>query len=261
MILLLSPAKQMDFVTPSPAVPNELQNNCPEMEPPFSREASDINSLLKQLEPDKLAALMKISPKLTDQTHRDIQTFGTGGTLRRPAVFAYSGTVFQALDPRSLTADQMRFSQRHLIILSGLYGALTPFSGIRPYRLEMKTPLVFPGGETLTSFWKPRISDYLRIRLEEDGGFPLLINLSSGEYSRTLDKEVLKDSILNFHFKERSGGVLRTVGMYAKTARGLMTRRILTEQTEDPRSLQKGSTGGYRFDGGLSSRTDWVFTR
>jgi cytoplasmic iron level regulating protein YaaA (DUF328/UPF0246 family) len=129
----------------------------------------------------------------------------------------------------------------------------------------MKSPLALPGGETLTSFWRTRISDYLKMRLEDDSGSPILLNLSSGEYSRILDKAAFRDRVLNFHFKESTGGPenggLRTVGMYAKTARGLMARRILLEKTLDPRSLQKGSTGGYEFSSRRSSDTDWVFIR
>jgi cytoplasmic iron level regulating protein YaaA (DUF328/UPF0246 family) len=125
----------------------------------------------------------------------------------------------------------------------------------------MKTPLVLPGDERLNSFWKPRISEYLKSRLTIDNDKSMILNLSSGEYSRVLDQKAFSGRLLNIHFKERQNGKLRTVGMYAKTARGLMARRIIVQQIVNPEALQKGSTGGYRFTGTLSTSSDWVFVR
>lgn len=260
MIVLLSPTKQMDFITPLPASLKEALNSG-EKEPPFVLEANKLNKLLGKFNTDNLAVLMKTSPKLTEQTRADICRFTSPSTAARPSILAYSGTVFQTLDARSLTADQLRFAQKQVMILSGLYGVLHPLNEIRPYRLEMKTVIKLPGGETLTSFWKSRISEYLRMKLKNGSGTPLIVNLSSSEYSKVLDKTVFKDHLINFHFRENSDGILRTVGMYAKTARGLMARRILTEKTEDPETLKKGLTGGYRFDRKISSEKDWFFVR
>lgn len=264
MIVLLSPTKQMDFHSPLPASIDEIQKTSVESEPPFLPEAKKLNELLGQFDTAALASLMKTSEKLTEQTEADIRRFNSPRSPEapeRPSILAYSGTVFQALDPRTLTAAQLMFAQRQLILLSGLYGVLHPLSRIRPYRLEMKTALNLTGGESLTSFWKSRVSDYLRIKLNNDSGIPVIVNLSSGEYSKVLDLKVFNENLLNFHFKENNGGILRTVGMYAKTARGLMARRILMEMTDDPETLKKGHTGGYRFDRKISSEKDWVFVR
>lgn len=261
MIVLLSPTKQMDFSNPIPASLEEFLSKRGGTEPPFLNEASEINKLLVKLDPEALAALMKTSEKLTEQTVGDIRRFASPSTPVRPAILAYSGTVFQSLDGGALTEDQLNFAQEHLLILSGLYGALHPLDEIRPYRLEMKTVLNLPGGETLASFWKSRVSELIKRQLASDPGSPALLNLSSGEYSRVLDKTAFKSQLLNFHFKEDSGGKLRTVGMYAKTARGLMARRILIEKTDNPETLKKGHTGGYRFDGKISSGNDWFFVR
>lgn len=260
MIVLLSPTKQMDFAGPLPAhLEDSLKSG--DTEPPFLPEAKRLNKLLRKLDSDSLAALMKISPKLTEKTSADIRRFTSPSTPGRPSILAYSGTVFQALDARSLTEDQLRFARDHMLILSGLYGTLRPSDEIRPYRLEMKTALSLADGETLASFWKSRVTGFLKRQLEATPDSPALLNLSSGEYSKVLDKRAFMGQLHNFHFRENSGGNLRTVGMYAKTARGLMARRILTEKTEDPENLKKGSTGGYRFDRKISSDKDWFFVR
>ena len=254
MTILLSPTKQMDFVSP---IPFETEN----IGAPFEKEALKLNLILKKFDRIGLATLMKISSDLADQTFERIRDFSSPLAHRRPAVLAYSGTVFLALDPGSFTVDQLEFAQRQLVILSGMYGVLRPLDHIAPYRLEMKTPLVLPEDERLNTFWKPRITEYLKSRLTTDGDESIILNLSSGEYSRVLDQKAFRGRVLNIHFKEKQNGKLRTVGMYAKTARGLMARRIIAQKIINPEALQKGSTGGDRFTSSLSSSTDWVFVR
>jgi cytoplasmic iron level regulating protein YaaA (DUF328/UPF0246 family) len=247
MLILLSPAKQMDF-TGITAEPEEMDT------PVFYEESVILNGLLQKYGPEDLVSLMGISRKLADKSFRDIQRFSSGDAPIKPAIFAYSGTVFKALDPETLSAEQILFAHKHLRILSGRYGILSPLTGISPYRLEMKTPLNLPDGRSLTSIWKPLISRYLRNE-------SLILNLASGEYSAVIDRKNLKGQVITIHFREKEGEKLRTVGMYAKTARGLMLRRILKEMITDLRILQEGETAGYRYDGNLSGESDWVFTR
>jgi len=257
MIILISPTKQMDFTSPLP----ESQNPADSLRPRFLQEAQTLNALLRGYDREALASLMKISPALTDRTFREIRAFGEPGAGRRPALYAYSGTVFQALGADSLRAGDLEYARRHLRILSGLYGCLGPLDGVESYRLEMKTALPNPEGANLSHFWKSRIARTLAAdEALSDPAAPVL-NLASGEYMRAVDRKVLNRRMITFHFKERAGEGLRTVGMYAKTARGRMVRRILEERVSDPRALQAGDTGGYRYDPACSSENDWVFVR
>ncbi len=253
MIILVSPTKQMEFNRPIP--------NCSTTTPQFRKEAMSLNSRLAEYDTEGIRKLMSVSSTLAQKTAADINRFSTSDTPVRPAIFTYSGTVFGALDPYSLTESEMKWARQHLRILSGLYGYVRPTDGISPYRLEMKCPLPLDGGESLASFWKPRIGASL------DGSDSAeqrpILNLASAEYSKVLDRKALSHRIINFSFKDQDGSVgkLRTVGMYAKVARGLMLRRILREQPGNPEGLQKGSTGGYRFSQDHSSGQDWVFVR
>ncbi len=240
MIILLSPTKQMDF-TGITAEPAEMKAA------PFEEEAVMLNDLLQKYNREELASLMGISPALADHTYRNIQDFINGASPGKPAIFAYSGTVFKALNPGSFTGPQLQFAQKHLRILSGLYGILTPFSEISPYRLEMKTSLDLLDNISLTSLWRPRVGEYLKAE-------PTILNLASGEYSAVIDKRRFKGGLITFYFKELKGNKLKTV-------RGLMLRRILMDMIVDLRILQQGETGGYRYNKNLSSDTDWVFTR
>lgn len=213
-----------------------------------------LNYHLQSFSREELASLMGISPALADQTYGEIREFTTKTARKKPAIFAYAGTVFKTLNPGSFTGPQLQFAQKHLRILSGYYGILTPFSEISPYRLEMKTPLNLPENTSLISFWKLKVGDYLQNE-------SLILNLASKEYSSVLDKRAFKGKLVTFSFKELNGNKLKTVGMYAKTARGLMLRRILMEGIVDLRKLQRGKTGGYLYNKNLSTENDWVFTR
>ncbi|RKX77626.1 MAG: hypothetical protein DRP60_06265 [Spirochaetes bacterium] len=247
MIILLSPTKKIDF---TPSFPKVYSIETP----PFRKEYEELNHQLQGFSREKLASLMGTSQKLANLSYSYIQDSFSGTAPVKPALFTYSGTVFKALNPGSLGDGPLRFARKHVRILSGQYGILSPSSGISPYRLEMKTPLKLPGNKSLTSFWKPRISEYLSDE-------PLILNMASGEYSAVVDKQRLNGDFITFHFKERKGGKLRTVGMYAKTARGLMLRRILGEMIIDLRILQQGETAGYRYDENLSTDSNWVFVR
>lgn len=258
MTVLVSPTKQMDFRTPlSPPASAFLKKRTKDR-PRFKREADSLIKLCQAYDETGLAGLMKISPAIAEDTAKSIRSFNKAGNPARAALFTYSGTVFSTMNPYSLGKAELIWADEHLRILSGLYGLLKPMDEIQPYRLEMKTGLSLPEGKTLTSFWKDRIMDAL-----PEGG--IIINLASGEYSRALDRTKLKDRMVNFSFKEISihpgGESPRTVGMYAKTARGIMLKRILEEKTENPEKLCIGETGGYRYSPEYSKEKDWVFVR
>ena len=248
MIILFSPTKQMDFESPlSP----EFQNYEKEWdEPVFKDRASAMNSLLADLDREELKALMKISPVLTEKTMKVVSSFVEA--RKRPALAAYSGTAFKFLDSSSLSADSLSFARKHLRILSGMYGLLGPFDLIAPYRLEMKTPLAVPGASSLGAYWKPLVSALLE-------GEDFILNLASAEYSRIIS--VPKKRVVDIQFKEEKGDKLRTVGMYAKQARGLMLRMILERRLTDLDSIRSLSPGGYSFREELSHQYSWVYTR
>lgn len=254
MIVIISPTKQMNFSTKE--TERKILGNVSETtRPSYIEEAFFLNSLLKQYSQDELADLMKMSASLAEKTHRGILKFGSPGNPEKAALFTYSGTVFQALDPEVFSPDDLLFAGKHLRILSGLYGILKPLDVIEPYRLEMKTPLKVPGSSGgLYPGWRERITDVLK---EEK----LILNLASDEYFKALDKKKLKGDIISISFKEEKDSSLRTVGMYAKKARGLMVQKIVREKVCDPEILKQGSTGGYFFKSQYSSPDKWVFVR
>jgi cytoplasmic iron level regulating protein YaaA (DUF328/UPF0246 family) len=248
MIILFSPTKQMDFESPLSQTFLDMREEW--SDPVFRDRALGLNAQLAGMGEEELRGLMKISPSLTDQTLKMITSFSEA--QGRPALAAYSGTSFKALEPSSLDAASLIFAEKHLRILSGMYGLLRPLDRIAPYRLEMKTPLAAGGARSLSAFWKPLVGAALE-------GEAFVLNLASAEYSRTAS--LPKGMMTEIQFKEESGGRLKTVGMYAKQARGQMLRLILENRCAEADAVKALSPAGYGFRENLSSDACWVYTR
>ncbi len=261
MIILLSPAKTMDFSLLSSDIINAVNSAGRKNRPTFEKETDTIINLLKSYTIEELGALMKLRRAMAEKAYAEIASFGTPKAPVKPALFTYSGTVFQRIDAESLSWESIRYANEHVRIISGLYGILRPLDGISPYRLEMKTPVPIASENSLLAFWKKRIAPALLAEESLDTPQEPLINLASSEYMKAVDKKLLNRNVINFSFKEEHKGVLKTVGMYAKIARGIMVQRILKEKTTDPQELQTGETGGYQFSSKHSRPCDWIFLR
>lgn len=177
--------------------------------------------------------------------------------MPKQAIFAYNGDVYDPIERYSFTTKQIDFMQEHICIASGLYGLLKPLDYIRPYRLEMAIKL---DDMDLSSFWRLNITNYI-IQTLADHNSKYLINLASLEYSSVINKEMLKDQIINIHFKENRNGQLKTIALYAKKARGMMANFIIKNLIDEPQELKKFNEGNYQFNLLESSNYDWVFIR
>ncbi|MDB4668351.1 YaaA family protein [bacterium] len=74
---------------------------------------------------------------------------------------------------RSTTRKISLNAQKHLRILSGLYGLLRPLDLIQPYRLEMGTNLATPQGKNLYDFWGSMLTNALNSDRGSDSLHPL----------------------------------------------------------------------------------------
>ncbi len=244
----------MDF-SPLPGDLNLPENGTPL----FRREAMKIHDSLSRISPEELSRIMKISPALAEKTSGELQNFPDHPG--KPALYSYSGTSFKHLDPLTLSREALEFAATRLSILSGLYGILSPFDLIAPYRLEMKTPPVLEGVKSLSSYWKPLITETLAEK-QTASGSRVLLNLASGEYTAAVDFRKTGMKVLTVHFMDRGrNGSYRTVGMYAKQARGLLLRHILENCISNPEFLKEDSGTGYSYSDELSSDGKAVFIR
>ncbi|MGL5949358.1 MAG: peroxide stress protein YaaA [Aeromonas sp.] len=254
MLVVLSPAKTLDF-TAQLATTTFTQ-------PSLLAPAQELVTLLAHYGVSELASLMKLSDKLAALNVARFASwqppFNPGNA--RQAVLAFQGEVYQTLAAHTFSADDFAFSQQHLRLLSGLYGVLRPLDLMQAYRLEMGTRLATPWGKDLYQFWGERITEALNQALAAQGD-DLLINLASAEYFKAVRPAALLGRIVTPVFYERKNEQSKVVSIYAKQARGLMAREIITQRLTSVAQLQQFNQAGYQFCPESSSAERLVFQR
>jgi len=253
LLIVLSPAKRLDFSEPVQALPAT--------QPRFIADTASLAVTARRQTQAELRRLMGISADLAKLNQARFKAFDPAATdTGVQAAFAFAGDVYQGLDARSLDGPAMNWAQDRLRILSGLYGLLRPLDRIQPYRLEMGTRLKTRRGASLYDFWGDRISK----RLNEDAADHVdrtLINLASQEYFGAVDARALKVPVVTCHFREAQDGESRIISFFAKRARGTMARFIIDERIERAGDLKAFDRDGYCFDRSTSTEFDWIFTR
>ena len=116
MIIVISPAKTLDFETP-PITQEHTQ-------PDFLDDSAELIDALRKLEPDQIGKLMSISPKLALLNSNRYFAWQHPFTLEnaKQAMLAFKGDVYTGLNADSMMPAELSFAQKHLRILSGLYG-------------------------------------------------------------------------------------------------------------------------------------------
>ncbi len=254
MLALVSPAKKLDF--------GDVVADLPHSQPKFLDESEKLIKSARSLSRAKLQNLMKLSDKLTDLNFERFKAFSTPFTEAnaRQAVLVFNGDTYVGLNAKTLTADDLAFAQDHLRILSGLYGVLRPLDLIQPYRLEMGRRLNNPRGADLYDFWGDDLADAIDEKVAADQE-PVVINLASNEYFKAARPKYLKSRVITPVFKEVKNGEAKVLGMFAKQARGMMARHMITHRLERSEDLKKFTDGGYAWQAHLSNDNTWVFTR
>ena len=251
MRMIISPAKKLNE---APA------EHCEHTLPHFLSQSQQLIDVLQERDSFEIASLMKLSIKLADLNVSRFQQWHTPFTPEnaKQALFSFAGDVYQGLDAQTLSADDIAFAQEHLRILSGLYGLLRPLDLIQPYRLEMGTKLITPQGSNLYQFWGSDITEHLNNELQNDDA---LINLASQEYFKSIQSKAIRCPIITPEFKENKNGTYKVIGIFAKRARGLMTRHIIQNRITHAQDIKAFNTDGYTWNTELSNDTNWVFTR
>jgi cytoplasmic iron level regulating protein YaaA (DUF328/UPF0246 family) len=258
MLFLLSPAKSLDYDTRVPAAVARRATL-----PLFIDQAEQLIQLMRQRTPAEVAQLMDLSDNLAALNVGRYAAWQRQATPAnsKPAVLAFDGDVYGGLDAKTLKTADLDWAQDHLVILSGLYGALRPLDRLQPYRLEMGTALAHPGGRNLYDFWGDTLASYLNER-QADARKPVVINLASQEYARAALRPSLKARLIHCHFEEgKPDGRYGIVSFFAKRARGLMARWAIQHRVRKPESLQAFDGEGYAFAPSASDAQHWVFRR
>lgn len=254
MLVLLSPAKTLDYQTPAPTAAFT--------QPEHLDHSALLIEQLRRLSQQDVASLMTLSDKLAAL---NVARFGSWSRPftsdnAKQAVYAFQGDVYQGLKAETLDDRGILFMQQHLRILSGLYGVLRPLDLMQPYRLEMGTKLANSRGANLYAFWGDLISQRLMADLAEQGD-NLIVNLASQEYFKAVQLKVLKAQVYTPVFKDLKDGQYKVISFLAKEARGLMSRYIIDNRISRIDDLKGFDTHGYHFSGTDSTRFQLVFKR
>ncbi len=252
MIIILSPAKTLDFET-------EIKEQDYTL-PDFIDKADKLVGKLKKLSPKQLSDTLNISTRLANLNHDRYQVwnkdFNDGNA--RPAVLTFKGDVYIGLNAGEFSKKELAFAQEHLRILSGMYGLLRPLDLIKAYRLEMGSDFHPGKGKSLYDYWGKDVTDNLKRSL---GKNRVLINLASNEYFKVLDKKQLDAEIITPVFKDYKNGQYKIISFFAKKARGQMAAFIIRNRIEDPDELKHFEEDGYYYNDELSEKSKIVFTR
>ncbi len=254
MLIFLSPAKSLDYKTPAQVATHTL--------PAFLKQSETLVRQLRRLSPADLAGLMSISDPLALLNFNRFADWSLPFTPEnaKQAVLAFDGDVYDGLAAKTLSAADLDFAQRHVRILSGLYGILKPLDLMQPYRLEMGTRFANTAGKDLYAFWGETLLAAIN---REIAGMPrpVAVNLASEEYFKAAVARKIKGQVIQPVFEDWKSGRYRIIAFFAKRARGLMTRYAVVNRLDEPEGLQGFDYGGYAYAPEVSDERTWVFRR
>lgn len=257
MLYLISPAKSLDYETPTPEAVAALASR-----PQFVPQAAELIEILRGKSAQEIGRMMDISDALSSLNQARYAAWSTRFTDKnsKPAVLAFNGDVYDGLHAATLSLDDLQWAQRHLAILSGLYGVLRPLDRLQPYRLEMGTALANPRGANLYAYWGDTIADHLNAQCAQLPA-PVIVNLASQEYFKAADRKALKPRVIDCQFEDWKGGRYKIISFFAKRARGLMARYAIQHRLQTPAGLQDFAVDGYAYAPEASEPDRLVFRR
>jgi len=254
MLIVISPAKTLDYDSPAGTKMSTT--------PDFLDSSQELIEILRKYSKKDLMSLMSISDKIATLNYGRYKQWKLPLSTdnAKQAIYAFKGDVYTGLDIDQFNAADVKYCQKHLRILSGLYGLLRPLDLLFPYRLEMGTRLKNKSGANLYAYWGDVITDAINKELKKQKE-PILVNLASNEYFKAVRAKNLKGELITPEFKEYKNGDYKMIGVYAKRARGLMSSYILRNRIESAEGLKEFNVDGYKFSKKLSTDNQYVFTR
>lgn len=228
--------------------------------PVYLEYTKQIVPLLQQYNTSEIQKLMKVNEKIATSVVQHLQSFAYD-EHGYPALFTYDGLQFKSMSTHMLQQEDIAYAQKHMRILSGLYGIVKPLDSIYPYRLEMLTKLAVDEREDLYAFWGQKLIQNLREDLKSHK-HPYIIDLASKEYSKCITPYLQKeDTYICITFKVRKNGQLKTISTQAKMARGKMIHYMIKNKIETLAEIRAFQEDGYQYVEALSSISEYVFVK
>ena len=232
MKIIISPAKQMKLIDDY-----DLELT----QPIFLSKSNELVKYIKTLRYEEIKKYFKCSDKLVLETMEQYISFEK--SFLSPAILCFTGIQYQYMSPGVFNDDENKYIQKHVRILSGLYGILKPFDGIRPYRLEMGLKYPF----SLYEYW----SDLIANSIEDD----IILNLASEEYAKCIRKY---KKVVDVRFCQNNNGKLVEKAVYAKMARGAMVRFLAENKIESIDKIKLFHEFNYEYS--KENSTDTLYT-
>ncbi len=252
MLALLSPAKKLHA---DPRAPHGIAPTAPALR----EDARQLGATAKRRSRADWARLMDLSDDLAASTHERFQAFDADA-VGTPALLTFAGDVYVGAAAHTWSADDLRWAQDHLAILSGLYGLLRPLDGIAPYRLEMGTRLENERGKDLYAFWRGRLAEEIDRRVAGHAD-ETVVNLASDEYFSAVDPKRLRSKVVTPVFQDVKDGKARSLFLFVKRARGALARWMVERRAERASDLKEAEFDGYVYTPAASTADRWVFRR
>lgn len=218
-------------------------------EPLFFKKTIRLIESLRSLERKEIQTLMKISEKLSFLNFDRYKTFSYNQNFEnsKQSIFAFLGDTYKGLKVSEFSKDDLKYSQKRLRILSGLYGLLRPLDLIQEHRLEMGTSNFSNLDQNLYSFWSSTLTNQINKEILLNKS-TFLINLASNEYFKVINSNQINCRILTPMFFSKKDGKILNIGILSKKARGMMTSYLLKNKYDSIEQIKNFSDDGYKYD-------------
>ena len=220
--------------------------------PQLLHDAAELANTVRQLPVAQLMKMMQVSSVKAEQVYAMYQQWSTDDSLQAPTIDTFVGDIYSGLQVSTWSEADRDYAQEHLLILSGLYGALRACDGIMPYRMEMAYKL--PDGKSLYDYWGTSIASVLSSRTTH------ILNLSAVEYTKALLPHVgfpvVTPKFLTVSPKTHEPTV---VTVHTKIARGAFARWVMQRRVENSEGMKRFNELGYRYDATTSTDDEPVF--
>lgn len=222
--------------------------------PLLINKTKPLAAYLQTLTVPKLQTVMGISDALAQKVHDTFAAWNTEPEEQSLAMDSFVGDIYSGLRASSLSSSDRDYAQQHLRILSGLYGVLRPYDGVRPYRLEMGYKLPKEPFSNLYKYWGTDIAE----TLPKEG---LIVNLSAVEYTKTVLPYIDAARVIapRFLTVNPKTGEPSQVIVHTKIARGALARWLMMSRVSSPNELLKFSDLNYGYDASLSTPSEPTF--
>lgn len=217
-------------------------------------KAKPLAAYVQTLDAPQLQTIMGISGPLSHKVHDTFAEWNTAQNEQCLAMDSFVGDIYSGLRATSLSKANRDYAQQTLKILSGLYGILRPYDGVRPYRLEMGYKLPNNPYQNLYRYWGPAIAE----TLPKEG---LIVNLSALEYTKTVIPYLNADRVIAPRFltiNQKTAEPSQVI-VHTKIARGAFARWLITSRVTLPEQLVQFNDLNYHYEAALSTPLEPTF--